>query len=164
MKCPLSIFLPFINAAPIGYNTLYTAMKVSVKNGTSARMRTCIIMFVQPLYMKARNTASAMCLSDEVLIVVRLGIFHALFSFMSSIGYIMDESGIKEALTTVYAENTMQHIMSGHPYARAVRVHILLQLALSKLIFDGLMKNNGEFLALAEDEKSSNTFHMLNLT
>ncbi|CAG9841028.1 unnamed protein product [Diabrotica balteata] len=53
--------------------------------------------------MKARDIASAVHLSDEVLVVVRLGSFHTL----------------KEALSTIYAENTIDYMASGHAYARA---------------------------------------------
>lgn len=117
------IFLPFINASPSDYNTLYTAMKTSVENARSLNMKTCIVTFDQPLYTKSRNITSAICLSDEMFIVVRLGSFHTLMSYMGSIGYIMGGSGIKEALSTVYAENTIDHIMSGRAYARAVRAY-----------------------------------------
>lgn len=49
------IFLPFINAAPSDYNTIYTTMKSSVDNAKELNMRTCILTFDQPLYMKARD-------------------------------------------------------------------------------------------------------------
>ncbi|CAG9826818.1 unnamed protein product [Diabrotica balteata] len=103
-------------------------MKSSVEYAKKLNMRTCILTFDQPLYMKARDIASAVHLSDEVLVVVRLGSFHTVISYMGSIGYIMAESGIEEALSTIYAENTIDHIAPGHAYARAVRAHTLLQL------------------------------------
>lgn len=85
-------------------------------------------------------------------------------SYMGSIGYIMAGSGIKEALSTIYAENTIDHIMSGRAYARAVRAHILLQLALSRLIFNDLLQNNSEFQTLITDETNANIFEMFNYT
>ena len=141
-----TIFLPFINAASSDYNTIYTAMITSVDNAKALGMRTCVVTFDQPLFMKASDIASAICLSDEILVVVRLGSFHTVMSYMGSIGYIMGGSGIKEALCTIYAENTIDHIMSGRAYARAVRAHILLQQTLSRLIFANLMDNNNSFV------------------
>ncbi|GFS90818.1 uncharacterized protein TNCV_1004011 [Trichonephila clavipes] len=125
-------------------------------------MRTCILTFDQPLYMKAQDIASAVCLSDEVLVVVRLGSFHTVMSYMRSIGYIMAGSGIKEVLSTIYAENTIDHIISGRAYARAVRAHTLLQQASSKLIFDNLMEHNTDFVNLLNDEEKSMIFEMFN--
>lgn len=46
------IFLPFIYASSSDYNTLYTAMKTSVDNAKSLNMKTCIVTFDQPLYIK----------------------------------------------------------------------------------------------------------------
>ncbi|GFX78979.1 uncharacterized protein TNCV_3912671 [Trichonephila clavipes] len=72
--------------APSDYNTIYTAMKTSVENAKQLNMRTCILTFDQPLYMKAWDIASAVCLSDEALVAVRLGSFHTVMSYMGSIG------------------------------------------------------------------------------
>lgn len=158
------IFLPFINAAPSDYNTIYTTIKNSVDNAKELSMRTCILTFDQPLYMKARDIASAVYLSDEILVVVRLGSFHTLMSYMGSIDHIMAGSGIKEALYTIYAENTIDHITSGHAYARAVRAHTLLQQALSLLIFENLMEHNTDFANVLNDKDNSMIFEMFNYT
>lgn len=76
----------------------------------------------------------------------------------------MAGSGIKEALSTIYAENTIDHIASGHAYARAVRAHTLLQQALSQLIFENLMENNTGFANVLNDEDNSMIFEMFNYT
>ncbi|GFY45006.1 uncharacterized protein TNIN_99141 [Trichonephila inaurata madagascariensis] len=136
-------------------------MKISVENAKSLNMKTCIVTFDQPLYIKSQDITSAICLSDEMFPVVRLDSFHALMSYMGSIGYIMAGSGIKEALSTVYAKNIINHIMSGRAYARAAHAHILLQLALSRLIFDYLLKNNSEFKTLIADETNANIFFLI---
>lgn len=34
-------------------------------------------------------------------------------SFLGYIGYIMDESGIKEALSTIYAPNSVDKVLDG---------------------------------------------------
>ncbi|GFU56056.1 uncharacterized protein TNCV_3405201 [Trichonephila clavipes] len=103
-------------------------MKSSVEKAKQLNMRTCILTIDQPLYMKARDIASVVCLSNEVLVAVRLGSFHTAMSYMGSIGYIMAGSGIK-VLSTIYAENTIDHIISERAYARAVRARTLLQKA-----------------------------------
>lgn len=100
--------------------------------------------------------------SDEVLVVVRLGSFHTLMPYMRSIGYIMAASEIKEALSTIYAENTIDHIASGHAYARVVPAHTLLQQALSQLIFENFMEHNTGFANVLNDEDNTMIFEMFN--
>lgn len=103
------------------------------------------------LYIKSRDIIAATKLSNITEVVVRLGGFHMILSFLGCIGYIMAGSGIKEALSTIYAEKTVDTILSGHAYARAVRAHTLLQVALYKLIFKELEENDLEFQQLRED-------------
>lgn len=64
----------------------------------------------------------------------------------------MGGSGIKEVLSTIYAEKTVDMIFTGHAYARAVRAHSLLQLALIKLIFKELETTNSEFHYLMNED------------
>ena len=68
-------------------------------------------------------------------VLVRLGGFHLLMSFLGCIGYIMAGSGLKELLTLIYAPNSLKKILSWHSYARAVRAHMLVQVVLAERIF-----------------------------
>lgn len=54
-------------------------------------------------------------------------------SFMGSIGAIMTGSGLKELLSTVYAEESVE-ILNGQAYSRAVRAHMLTNLVLASLM------------------------------
>lgn len=53
---------------------------------------------------------------------------------MGSIGYIMNGSGLKELFNTIYALNSIEKIMVGHAYSRAVRAHMLTHLAIAKIV------------------------------
>ena len=64
-------------------------------------------------------------------IVLMLGGFHEEMSALGSIGNVMDGSGIKEALSTVYAEGSVEAMLSGKAVARAFRGHQLLDTALN---------------------------------
>lgn len=55
-------------------------------------------------------------------------------SFFGAIGYIIQGSGIKEVLSLIYAPNSLDKMLNGHAYARAVRAHTLLHLTLSTII------------------------------
>ncbi|GBP40851.1 Putative nuclease HARBI1 [Eumeta japonica] len=88
-----------------------------------------------PLYAKAREIVSAAPEGSEVSkIIVRLGGFHLLMSFLGAIGHIMQSSGIKEVLAEIYAVKSLEKMLNGHAYARAIRAHTLLQLTLAIII------------------------------
>ena len=57
-------------------------------------------------------------------------------SFLGSIGHLMEGSGLREALESVYAANTVSHMMSGHAYSRALRGHTLVISALMITILE----------------------------
>lgn len=129
------ICLPFINSPPSNYHTIFTSLLVAANKCKAQHQKMCFVTFDQPLYLKARDILANdhPKLSD---VTVRLGGFHLLMSFMGSIGIIMAGSGLKELLTTIFAENSVDKILTGHAYSRAVRVHILIHYVLATLVFD----------------------------
>ncbi|XP_046409257.1 uncharacterized protein LOC124174204 [Ischnura elegans] len=144
-------FLPFINAPPSDYNTLYTALETASRLILKEGMKTCFITFDQPLYIKARDIVETK-IFDQTLMVVRLGGFHLLMSFLGCIGEIMGGSGLKDVLSLIFAEGSVDKILNGHSYARGVRAHIILQQALSLLIFEELKYDSIEFKKLIASE------------
>ncbi|CAI6347499.1 unnamed protein product [Macrosiphum euphorbiae] len=50
----------------------------------------------------------------------------------------MAGSGLKELWNTIYAANSIEKMITGHAYSRAVRAHMLTQVCLGKLILDEL--------------------------
>lgn len=45
-------------------------------------------------------------------------------SFLGSVGHFVEGSGIKAALSNVYAPQAVNHMLSGEAFARALRGHI----------------------------------------
>ena len=45
--------------------------------------------------------------------MLRLGGLHVEMSFSGCIGQIMTDSGLQEALETVYADNVVSHVLTG---------------------------------------------------
>ncbi|GBL55344.1 hypothetical protein AVEN_21120-1 [Araneus ventricosus] len=138
------VCLPFVNNPPSQYDTIYTALLIAREKSTKAGQKTCFVTFDQPLYIKAQEIVRNCDNSEVENKVVRLVGFHLLMSFMGTIGSIMAGSGLKELLTIIYAENSVEKIMSGHAYSRAVRAHVLVHLVLAELIW--------ESVDLSEDE------------
>lgn len=47
-------------------------------------------------------------------------------------------SGLKEALYTIYTPNSVDKMLAGHAYVRAIRGHFQVQLALSNIVFSSI--------------------------
>lgn len=63
--------------------------------------------------------------------MVRLGGFHLLMSFMRTTVMIVCVSGLKELLSTIYAEKIIAKMLYGHAYSRDVRFQSLVYLSLA---------------------------------
>lgn len=129
--------LPFINLDPGNLSTIYTALCFTASQCRQLNQCIVFVTFDQPLYIKAVTMVKSENSSSELSkIVVRLGGFHLLMSFLGTIGYIMNGSGIEDLYAQIYARNTVVHMLSGHAYSRAVRACFLAQEAISHLVLE----------------------------
>lgn len=142
-ECSKIVCLPFINAPPSEYSTVYTSILTAIDECKILNQKTCIITFDQPLYWKGRDVVGNKSIPEFNNVVVRLGGFHLLMSFMGAVGAIMAGSGLKELFCTIFAGNSVDKILSGH----AVRAHTLAYAALAGLII--------EYLGLTEEDMSA---------
>ena len=55
-------------------------------------------------------------------------------SFLGGIGTIMGGSGSTETMETIYAQNSVVHMLDGKAYARALRCHFLIESSLQQII------------------------------
>jgi len=116
------VVLSFINLQPTNMDVIYSALMFSSKECERNKQKTCLVTLDQPLYAKAFDIVAACRNSGKLSsIVVRLGGFHILMSFMGAVAYIMKDSGIEELWSCVYASNSIPHVMSGHSHA--LRAH-----------------------------------------
>lgn len=127
-------FLPMIDMDPTDmtciYSTLLFVADESRKHSTSP-----ILTFDQPLWFKAKTIISSEpALSDLKHVILKLGSFHAIMSYLGSIGHLMNSSGLREVLGLLYADNAVNHILTGKAYARAVRGHTLIDAALNSMV------------------------------
>lgn len=140
--------VPFIKNPPSDYNTIFTSLVEAAEQCQKQEQKIVFVTFDQPLYYKAREILANIDLNNDPYnlssIQVRLGGFHLMMSFLGAIGFIMDGSGLKEAFCEIYAENSSDKALSGHAYARAIRGHFLVQLALSEIIFSSMELSDTE--------------------
>ena len=69
-------------------------------------------------------------------IVIRLGGFHLLISVLGGIRTVMESCGLRESMETIYASNSVNHMIDGKAYARAVRCHFLNEVSPQQLIIN----------------------------
>lgn len=144
-----TLYLPFINAPASSYSTIYTALLTAARKCKSMKQDICCVTFDQPLYFKAREIISSSPADHELsTVVVRLGGFHLLMSFLGAIGYIMDGSGLQDAFSIVYAQASTEKMLAGHAYSRAVRAHTLCNLALGHILLTRMEISEEETTAL----------------
>ena len=62
-------------------------------------------------------------------------------SFLGCIGRLMQNSGLKELLSTVYADNSVGHMLDGKAISRAIRGHFLVDDALNTLSLEKLINS-----------------------
>lgn len=119
------IYLPFINENPSNYSTLHSALKFAATE-CAKQKRECIVTFDQPLYIKASEIIKSANPNDIIKnIHTRPGLFHFLMAFLGGIGFIMKGRGIEDLWEKIYGKNTVQHMMSGHAFSRAIRANLL---------------------------------------
>jgi hypothetical protein len=66
-------------------------------------------------------------------IILILGGFHTEMSFLGMIGSLMAGSGVKEIISQVYAEGSVDQMLSCKAVAQAVQAHFLVDSALNTI-------------------------------
>ena len=128
------VFLPMIDLAPSDPSCIFSTLKFVTSQALEYDV-TPVLTFDQPLYWKALTIIRSQPVDSNLKhIVLRLGGFHMEMSFLGSIGHLMAGSGLQELLETVYASNTVSHMMTGKAVSRAVRGHMLVDAALNTII------------------------------
>lgn len=133
------IALPFIKAPPSDHTTILTALIDARQRADKNNQKHCFVTFDLPLFMKACEIIASIDPANDPhnlrSVIVRLGGFHLLMSFLSAIGYIMTGSGLKEVFYTFYAELSADKALAGHAFSRSIRGHLLVHAALAIIIF-----------------------------
>lgn len=128
------LFLPFINKPPSDYDTLYTVLRIAEGNRIMLGQKDILVTFDEPQFRKARQILQVCRDKGEILHVhFRLGGLHTLFFYLGAIDFTMAGSGLRDLFCQIYAENSVDKILNGHAYSRAVRGHTLAHLALGQL-------------------------------
>lgn len=111
--------LPMIDMNPNDLTCVYSTLRFIAKE-CKRNGATPIITSDQPLWWKSKTVIiREKADSDLRTIVLNLGGFHTIMSYLGSIGHVMRAIGL------VPAENAV-HMLSGKSYPRAIRGHFLV--------------------------------------
>ena len=124
-----------------------------------------VIAVDQPLYSRAKELVWA---NPDIYenIVMMMGALHILFNFLKAIGQHFENSGLDDIWveSELFAQNSVESMMQGKAYYRAIRGHTLAYEALSRIRWEYTlqwMKAEGkfEFDGVPEEvDKVSNLF------
>lgn len=124
--------LPLIDLNP-GDESWIRSTLLHIKDlASQMNIETPSINFDQPLWVKAVEIV----LAKKLAIVVRLGGFHCLMSFLGSVGTCMEGSGLADLFENVYGKNTVNHIMTRKVISRALRCNYLADSALRLILLE----------------------------
>ena len=145
------LFLPMIDMYPGDktciLSTLEFICKLAAKHNISP-----IVTFDQPLFWKASEIVIEVEDSSPVKdVILLLGSFHTLMNLLGAIGTLMEGSGLKEILETIYGENAVVHIMSGKAVQRALRGHFLVNQCLTNQVLSQIIESELEFDLLIQE-------------
>ena len=148
-KSTTSLF-PIIDLNPTDMTCIYSTLKFVESQAKELNIVTPVITFDQPPYIKAMEIVKA----KNVNMVVMLGGFHLLMSFLGSIGEVMKGSGLEDALEELYGKSTVPHLISGKAVARALRGRFLVKSALVCQLMVPLISMEND---LEEDDMENET-------
>lgn len=133
------IFLPMVDMDPNDMTCVHSTLRYIFKLCLKIKAIP-VITFDLPLFLKAYIVIMSLPDDDELKqIILRLGPFHTIMSFVGSIGHIMAGSGLEDLLSTIYAPNTVCSMLMGKAIARALRGLVLVETALhTKLLLEAL--------------------------
>ena len=127
------IFLSMIDLTPSDPTCVRSTLEYIVDH-SSRYNTTPVITFDQQLWWIAYMAIKAQPRESPLRqIILILGGVHTEMSFLGSIGSLMAGTGLKEVMSQVYAEGSVDHMLSGKAVAHAVRAHLLVDSSLNTI-------------------------------
>ena len=128
-------FLPIIHLDSCDMSCICSTLSFIIDQSKQIHIEVPVLTFHQPLRHKATEIANAMSLS----IVLILGGFHLMMTYVGGLGFVMKGSGLQEALETIYGSNTVKHMFTAKAIARPLLRHFLTESALQTKLLRSLL-------------------------
>ncbi|KAG1651526.1 hypothetical protein GQR58_026968 [Nymphon striatum] len=124
-KVPVAVirYLPFINANPSDYSTVYTTLLKLVSIAKALGQGRILVTADLAIYSKAQQILWTRPDAIADMITMRLGGMHLTMAFLASIGKLFGDGGLYNLLTesNVYATSTVTQMFLGKRYSRGMR-------------------------------------------
>lgn len=143
-------YLPVIPASPTHYDTLYTLLKRCLAILTELQIPSMVLVCDMAMYIKVQEIRWASRESTDAAfyekIVLRPGEFHTCMTFLAVLGKKYGTAGLKDLLieARVIAVGSVNNVLSGKAYNRAVFAHKTLAEALQFLRFQTYLNTCSE--------------------
>ena len=145
------LFLPMIDMYPGDKTCILSTLEFICKLASKHNISP-VVTFDQPLFWKASQIVNEVEDNDRIKdVVLLLGSFHTLMNLLGAIGTLMDGSGLKDILETIYGENAVIHIMTGKAVQRALRGHLLVDQCLTNQIISKIIESDRGFESLIQE-------------
>ena len=126
-----AMFLPVVDLTPSDPTCVRSTLEYIAEHARCHQVSP-VITFDQQLWWVAFMIIQSQPHDSPLWqIVLMLGGFHTEMSFLGTIGSLMAGSGLKEIMSQVYAEGSVEHMLRGKAVTRAVRAHFLVEGALN---------------------------------
>ena len=108
--------LPIIDMDPGDRTCIFSTLLFIIDQAKKLNICTPCVTFDQPLWLKATEVAK----SESLNIVIRMGVFHMIMSFLGSIGTVMSGAGLSDGIGNVlwpecgHSYDQRQGSCSGH--------------------------------------------------
>lgn len=148
------------------YSTLREVLTISQQATEKLNQKFTLVTFDMAAAIKAYNVIWQS--NNFQNVVVNIGAFHTICSYLGCLGKIMAGSGYEDILVAseICASGSINKVMSGKHYNRAISIHKTMMESLERLLFTVYADNHPEnlpdkvgwerFKCLAENPNNSN--------
>ncbi len=131
-------YLPTINAPATEMATVAEILSRSKKIMTDLHIESVVLVFDQALYAKV---AEVLWKHRDIYegIIIRMGAFHTMCNLLSILGKRFQDAGLRDLCieSGLLAEGSVDAVMDGRQYNRAVRIHKYIYEALMRIAWRG---------------------------
>ena len=128
-------YAPIINSSPIKLPTVFT-IRDYVHKASKQLGQTCSVLTLdEAIYCKAKEIQWR-CPDKFEHMIIRLGGFHIIKTFLACIGKLYEESGLSDIIVNsgLYGSGVAAKIMTGKSYNRSIRAHTLIKEAMDRMV------------------------------
>ena len=143
-------FLPRIDMNPGDKTCILSTLDYLCSLSSKHNMPT--IKSDQPLFWKASEIANAVTDDSPIRdVILLLGTFHTFMNVLGAIGTLIEGTGLKEIMETIYGENAVVHMMSGKAVQQVFSGHLLVDQCLTHQIVAKIMEDEPGFQDQVEE-------------